>query len=79
MDAGLSPAGRSALSSAGSQLVGSLEACAASLARLAEVSRGQHAAGAAVEEIAAALEVTVEFAEALISADRTPTVRLQIP
>ncbi len=79
MDPGLSPAGRSALSDAGDRLVRSLEACSAALAGLAGAAGEQRAAGASVEEIAAALDVTVEFATALVSADRRPTVRLQVP
>lgn len=79
MESGLSPAGRTALISAGTQMVRTLEACAAALDRLAEAARAQRADGAGVDEIAEALQVTVDFAEALLSEDRTPTVRLQVP
>ncbi|QGF22549.1 hypothetical protein [Raineyella fluvialis] len=77
--AGLSPADRTALVSAGTQMIRSLEACAAALDRLGEEARKQHAGGATVEQIAEALEVSVEFATALVSTDRRPTVRLQLP
>ncbi|WOQ17919.1 hypothetical protein [Raineyella sp. W15-4] len=79
MESGLSPAGRSALLSAGTQLVRTLEACAAALDRLATEARTQWVAGATTEEIAEVLDVTADFAAALVSEDRTPAVRLRVP